>query len=436
MKFIYSIVFFALLLPLNGLFGQWDISSSLDTYNSTNDIDEKAELADRFYEKLNDIDHDSLMYYVRDLQTRGLEEGREDVVALSNKMIASYLQHYSLYKEAEERLRSALSFYHMAERDTSLVEVYNSMGNIRYLMGDFRGAKEFYNQALSHSMRVSDRRYFMLAFYSMANLEIETGNQAEGREKILEYIKFQKFEDSDTSSMLGSAYGLLGKSYLKDGDYEKAAEAFNENVEVGLNSGNNKSVANAYTNMGITSYLSKEYANSEIYFRKALDFRHKERDKFYISEGYYNMGDYFLGLNKLDSSLTNFKKAFSVAEEAKSSQLQKDALMMMDSIYALQNLPAKQIEVLKQIIDLQIVLDKQLLDNEKNALIFNHSQIFAESKNTSAQREDTLEGRVDGIESVFNSWMVIVIVEIALLTVLFAFLRKRKKKKEEESVHI
>lgn len=427
-RFLFSFMFL-FLIPSSFIFGQWDISAQLEDYNNSDDLSYKIGLVNEFYDRLDLLDHDSLMYYVKDLQARGLEERREDAIALSNMILATFLKHYSLYDEAEERLRSALSFYQMTENDTSLVEVYNLLGNNRYLKGDLRSAKEYYNKALSQSMRVSDRRYFMLAFYSMANLEVETGKHKEGREKVLEYIKFQEIE-STSNKMLASAYGLLGKSYMAEGDYDKATEAFMKNVEIGLTLDNNRSVANAYTNMAITSYFSKEYPNAETYFRKALRFRLKEGDKFYISEGYYNMGDYFLGLDMLDSSLVNFKNALEVADEAKSLQLQKDALIMLDSIYGVLGQSEHQIKSLRQIIKLQESLEQQLLNDERNALILNHKQVFAEAKRTSEDREDTMEGRVDGIESVFNSWMIIVIIEIVLLTILFAFLRKRRKAKE------
>src|SRR5690554_7066259 len=103
-----------------------------------------------------------------------------------------------------------------------------------------------------------------------------------------------------------NAYGLLGQLYLDQQNYPKAIESYTHSMEVGLTVGNMKTVANGYTNMAIVEFYTENYDRSERYFRLALSYRIKDNNLFYISEGYYNLGDYFYGIGKLDSALTNY----------------------------------------------------------------------------------------------------------------------------------
>src|SRR5690554_6204802 len=149
---------------------------------------------------------------------------------------------------------------------------------------------------------------------------------------------------------------------------------------------------------------------------------------FYISEGYYNLGDYFYGIGKLDSALTNYQLSVDAAKEGNNLLFQKDGLVQISSIYDSLKKHEEHVLVLKQIVDIQDELSKQRFSEEFKALKMSYEQSYNEAISIGGMREQELETKVGAIESVFNNWLVIsVLCFLGFMT--FIFLLKRSKNK-------
>src|SRR5690606_38403636 len=154
-------------------------------------------------------------------------------------------------------------------------------------------------------------------------------------------------ESNGSMKKLAAAYGLLGQLYLNQNDLENAIVSFTKSMEYGLTVGSLKPVANGYTNLAISEFFLENYDQSEQYFQLALAYRIKDNDQFYIAEGYYNLGDFYMGIQMLDSALVKYEKSIEVGQSIGNYIIQKDALLQVSGVYEAMDKKDLQIQALK-----------------------------------------------------------------------------------------
>ncbi|HLV41807.1 MAG TPA: hypothetical protein VKY37_05985 [Brumimicrobium sp.] len=426
MKYYKALLLLVFLSSLWNINAQEGIDKELRAYETAS-VDDKIKLLHLFVERLREIDKDSILFYIKDLQAEGIKHQREDAIAMANFTMVFYLQDNSLFEEANQKLNSAINYYEKFENDTLLVECYNSKGNVAFLQGKITAAEMYYYKSAEYAKRSGNNNYWMLSSYSIAKIKIHQGDYDGAEERINDYIDFLKNKGVGVK-MLAAAYGLLGQMYLDQKIYDKAINHFTQSMEYGLTVGNMKAVANGYTNLGIVEYYTENIERSGQYFHLALAYRIKDNDLFYISEGHYNLGDYYYGIGVLDSAIVSYKRSAEVAKTAKNLRTQKEALMQLSGIYDQQNNQIEQIALLKKIVKLQEEINEQQHSDGLKALRLSYEQTIDEATVLGGIREDELQGKVGALESVFNNWIIFTIACLFGLLAFIFFIKKRVKR--------
>lgn len=419
---IFTYIFLFLIFYFHGLssFAQEDVNQRLRQYNTAT-LDQKIALF--HYVNLR-LDNDSILYYIKDLQKQGLKQHRDDVLAMANYGMGTYLREKSLFDESENKLKNALKYYLKVGNDTMTTDTYNALGNTAFLSGDISKAEILYTKSLRYGKQSGEKKFEMLPIPNIAKIHIQQGKYEEAEKSIKEYIAFYKKTNGSLRS-LAAAYGLMGQLHLERKDYDKAINDYNNSMEYGLTVGSMKTVANCYTNLGIVEYLSNNNERSEQYFRLALAYRLKDDNKFFIAEGYYNLGDFYSGLEENDSAIANYKKSAEVAKSVNNLRTQMDALSQLSVVYNSLGKKNQEIEVLKDIISLQDDINKQQNKDILHALNLSYDQSIGEFKDVGAQREGKLQNQLVKYQSIFNIWVLIAILAIVGLMGLIYLLRKR-----------
>jgi Flp pilus assembly protein TadD len=122
---------------------------------------------------------------------------------------AMELQKKNLYGEAEKAFEKSLELY-------KFPQVYNSLGFIYYLEGDYKKSEEFYNKALDF------KEDFPELYSNMALLYRKDGNLDKAEEF---YMKAIKCAGNDFENFFN-----LGLVYLQKGDLLLAEEQFNKSI--------------------------------------------------------------------------------------------------------------------------------------------------------------------------------------------------------------
>ena len=133
-------------LQIGFVYAQVDLDKEINAYQNGN-LDEKMERAFVFYSHLDQISQDTVIYYVDDLQSRGIEQDRPDATALSNYVFVTYLYEHGLYDQAIQKLTDSEKFYLDTKNDSMLAVVNNAYGNIAYLQGNVSEALSYYKKS-------------------------------------------------------------------------------------------------------------------------------------------------------------------------------------------------------------------------------------------------------------------------------------------------
>ncbi|WP_165779218.1 tetratricopeptide repeat protein [Brumimicrobium salinarum] len=424
MKQLLTFLFAFAVLSFGEMKAQENIDTYLESYETAN-VDHKLKLFFHFYSKLNTIDKDTILYYINDLQREGVKNKREDVIAMTNFGLAPYLQNNSLFDEASTRLKSAVKYYKKVQNDTMLSNCYNVLGSIYFLSGNIDKAETYFNESYRYGVIAGAERFQMLPIFNLARIKLERGDFEEAKKDLERYISYLKREKGMTRK-LASAFALMGQLYLNQQEYDKALVNFTTSMEHSLTVGVLKTVANGYTNLAIVEFYSENYERSEQYFQLALSYRIKDNDKYYIAEGYYNLGDYYMGVNLMDSALINYQRSLKVGEEFGNLVVQKDALLQISNVYETLGNTDLQIATLKEIIKLQDELKKEQKSKDLMALKVSHDQSLTEVLNNGDIREEELKSQVVRYNAIFNNWLIVGgFILLGSIVIVFLLLRKR-----------
>lgn len=409
--------------------GYTQSTSKIDSYlraYDTASLTHKISLFHYFFNQFDNENEDTVIYYVNDLRKLGLLHERKDAIAMANFGMVPYLQENALYKQANHRLKEALKYYLKVQNDTMLSAVYNALGNTAYLSGNSTDAEIYYKQASDIAKGPLSEKYFFQAQYNLSILYIQQSKNEEAKQILDQYIQFLNKEK--LNKKLASAYGMLGQLYMNQKKSNDAIDCFNKSINYGLSSGILSAVANSYTNMGIAEYLTGNYERSNQYFHLALDYRLKDNVINKIAEGYYNLGDFFYGIGQLDSALFNYKKSVEIAVKAKNPQAQKDAMEQISSIYSDKKDKDAQIATLEKIIGLQNAINKKQSENKIAALKSDLAQSNQELKNRGQLREQKLSSQLSKYKSIFNAWLIVLLVAFVVVATLMLYFKRKTKK--------
>ena len=419
--YIYFLFFFLSLAFSTTVLSQ-EIDSHIKLYQEgTND--EKVSFIMLFYDELPSIKEDSVLYFIKDLQDIGIENDREDAIAMSNYIFGHYLNDNSLFSEGIRKLESAEEYYEFIENDSMLSVVSNALGNNYYLQSERNKAEEYYLKSITEGKRSGITKFESLSFGNLARIYIAQEKYDEAKRLLDEYIQLNN-EKSDIRN-LGTAYGLYGQFYLNQNKFDEAIKQLEQSMEYNLTTGNNQLIGNGYTNLAIASYFKSDFDRARDYFGLALAYRKKSGSAFYIAESYFNKGDFFFGTNQLDSAEVAYEKSLEVARESNNLIGVKDALMQMSVLYDSLGFYEKESQVLREYIEIDDQISKEKISRELASLRLSFAQNLQQQEYLTEQREDKLRSQIDKVSTVWDYWLWIVI--ICILSIAgFVFISYRK----------
>lgn len=159
---------------------------------------------------------------------------------------------------------------------------YNNLGIASYNLKDYDNALKFYNLAIKFSNNILDTRIYL-------------NNKA----KTLQEIK----------------------------KYDEALKIYNKLFRD--NSKNKIEYARTLTNLAKTKWLKSPPYNPIPEFKKSLEIRLKEEDKWGQNSSYAHMADYYIRKNKLDSAKFFAQKMYIISKQLKSPDDQLEALQKL-----------------------------------------------------------------------------------------------------------
>lgn len=402
--FLYTSL--VVLLSWSSIMAQ-ELDEHIEAYQNGN-IDTKIQKLMYFHHKLGSINNDTVLYYIKDLQNEGIENDREDAIAMSNYVFGHYLNDNSLYDEAYEKLKEAERYYQFLENDSLLCVVHNAIGNNHYLQSEIKKAEEYYLSSIKYGELTGDVEFESLSFANLARIYISQEKYDEAKKLLDEYIALNKAASKVRN--LGTAYGVYGQLYLSQDKFQESINHLERSMEYNLATGNNELIGNGYTNMAIAAFFQGDFEKAKSYFELALAYRKKEGKPFYIAESYYNLGDFFIGINELDSAEVAYKQSLEVARSSKNLIGEKDALLQLSVLYDSLNVPDLEADMLRKYIEVDKKLNQEKISRELATLRLSFEQELQQQEFLTQQREDELRNQIEEVDTVWDYWLWIVLI--------------------------
>lgn len=421
MRFNILLVFFC-----NIFFGfSQDLDQIFDKYQS-GDTDQKMTTLFAEYGNIESIDSDTILYFIRDIQSQGIKHNREDAIALSNYYFSHYLNDNGLFDEALNKIEDAISFYNYQDNDTMLAESYNAKGNSYYLLGEFGAAEYNYLKSYDFGKHSEEERFKSLSTANLARIYIYQEKYDKAKEILDKYIEYNK--GISNLRNLGTGYGIYGQFYINQKEFDKAIEYLERSMEYNLSTGNAKLIANGYTNIAIASFIKDDLKRAEEYFQLALSYRLESRDEYFIAESYYNLGDYYSEVSELDSAVYFYNKSFETAYESDNKIGKADALEHLAMVYEKQEKYKLQANTLKEFIQLQKEINSEKMSKEIGILRASFQEDLKQKGYIGHKREEKLRSQMEEVSRVWDYWVWIVLIGLILFSGVVYFSLNKKKK--------
>lgn len=389
-------------------------------------IDHKMEVLFGNYSKIEGLNKDSILYFIKDLQSIGIDQEREDAIAMSNYYFGHFLNDNGLLDEAKRKINEAVKYYKFEENDTMLSAGFNALGNAEYLGGNYGGAEEYYLKSYEYGKASGVEKFKSLSYANLSRIYIYQEKYDKAKEILNDYIEHNKSVSNYRN--VGAGYGLYGQLYMNQNKFNEATEYLERSMEFNLSTGNAKLIGNGYTNIAIASFIKGDLKRAEEYFQLALSYRIEGGDGFFIAESYFNLGDFYFEMKELDSAIFFYDKSFDVAFENDNKIGMVDALSQIASTYEIKGDFKKQSKTLKEYIKLKEEIHSEKLSNELSILRISFEEDLKQQSFVGNQREEKLRGQIAEVSTVWDYWVWIVLIGLLTLSgIVYFSLNKRKK---------
>ena len=417
------LIFFSCLFISNTSFSNEKIDLFIDKYE-TGTIDDKVETLFYLYFLLEENDVDSSFYFIQDLHKLGIEENREDAIAMANYCYGHYLTTKMLLDESVLKLEMALKTFLQLKNDTVASEIYNGIGNVYYLRGDYLTAEEYYLKAVEKARISGIDKFELIPYPNLARIYTSQKKYDEAEKLLLDYINALKGTSSNLKQ-LGAGYGVLGQLYMEQGNVDEAIKYLEQSLEYNLTLGSPKIIANGFTNMAIACFLNGKVERAEQYFRLALSYREKDGNPYFLAEGYYNMGDFYIEQGQMDSCIYYYNKSLDVALASTNLVGVTDAYKVLAEVYEIKGDTKTQAEYLKKYIEKKEEQFNEKVSTELSLLRASFQISEREQKFVASKREKEMKAKLSGVYQVWDYWIWIMVGLVVSLGSVFIYKRVR-----------
>jgi diguanylate cyclase (GGDEF)-like protein len=244
----------------------------------------------------------------------------------------------SLMGESQYRLgqyleaRANLSTLLLLEPDKGLeAKAFALMGHVHRMLGEYRTAIQYYNQALELAHTQGDKNREITALNGLAGTYFSLFDYQGAAELYLQSLGLaQSLGNLDAE---GAALGNLGAVYLEQGELTRAQELFQKGLEICVRVGSQQREAVVRNNLGLTFYRLGSYQSSLEYSQQALELAQKLQDRRIEASALGNLALTYLALGQYDTALELNKRALEKERELHNRHSEADLLVQIGRIW-------------------------------------------------------------------------------------------------------
>jgi PAS domain S-box-containing protein len=181
-------------------------------------------------------------------------------------------------------------------------------------------AKSYFQKSLTIATNDKDTNSIVeLLIYAGEIYEIE-GKSEKARSSLFQALWFSNMKKD--SKKIASVDKYIGNYFLSKKEFNNAEYYYRKSIDLSFKNNILYDVGTLYSLMAHICFLEKKYTESLIYNKMALEIRQSNNQEDLIASSLLNIGNYYMLMNKPDSSLIYFRKGLDLANKLNIDMLQ------------------------------------------------------------------------------------------------------------------
>lgn len=317
-----------------------------------------------YYRRINDFD--SSFFFLDIAAGLANTDKRKGIIEQRKGLAYSSLYNYT---KARSHYKLALNYFsdtlNKAATCFSLYGVYEKLGQPDSAWNYLIMAKKLYNKSVVSNRNygtvlnsigikyLNEAKYDSAYFYLLASLEVyeehsDIYNLARTKDvigtlfyyqsnfpKAIKYYKESYFileELKDTEGQ-GSSFSNIGSAYKEMGDSDSAMYYFNQVYQLSVNNNFTSLMSVALSNMA-TIEAERGHLKSAIKKqRTSIDIDYENNDLEGVAIGFYNLGDFYIAMEKKDLAIQNYQSSLELALSINRVNLIKEIYLKLSGVY-------------------------------------------------------------------------------------------------------
>lgn len=308
---------------------------------------------------------DSVKVIAVELLMDASENENDFARAVGTRILGSHLLRSGKIDQGLDYLMAAKDYFEKSEDFIIASELYADVGNALYLKSEYQEAIKAFDKSIQFGKKSTDPTAEFNGEIGLGRAYIALGDTSKGVEMLLSYKDLSLLNDKYEAA--ADAFALLGEVEAMRGDTTLSIEYFYRSLANSKKSNSKIHLSHSYANMGILKFFSMDFDSSLYYFNASLDLRIELNNVKAIIEGYFNLGDYYNGVNQPAEGIKFFSKSRELANKNGYNNDELDAItelivgyqMMGDSVLA--ETLVKEKEVLELKIKEQAGIDDEII---------------------------------------------------------------------------
>ncbi len=355
--------------------------------------------------------------------------------AIALQYMASYYSLKENYQKTYEFLVKVVDVFESINDTAGLIEYgYLHLTELMVNLKAFDDAYKYLGKASRLSSFLKNHRLQgkVMATFGYYNLTFKDYNAA-FRNLYLCIYHSSKVNDSHSQArafkLLGDLYNLSGNSGIALYFYEKSVTLYTQTV-----TGEMAEQAIVITRIAKVYQDLKKYSESLRYNKQALNLRKQVGNQLFIASSYFNVGEGYYQLGKIDSATFYFQRALSIVEKHKNNYM---SAAINRQLYVFAKEEGNYVQAL-QYLKRAVESKKKLLYEKKQ------TEIILQDANRSISSEqaknELLKKQIEIQQLLFTNRLIrIVVFEVIFISMVFmslgvlVFIRRQRRKKQKLS---
>ncbi|MFW6196708.1 MAG: tetratricopeptide repeat protein [Thermoplasmatota archaeon] len=250
-------------------------------------------------------------------------------------------------EDAIEMYEKALELADKNNKDEiDLFKIYENITRAYTLLGLYKKSRTYLNEALD--IPGIDNKKKAVIYRKIANTWTNQSEYEKALENIEEGMKHVEENPAVKSELLGNK----GWIYIRRSKYNKSKKIFKEELNAAKKSGKEKSISQAYHNLGTAHNFLKELDEAEEYLIKAKKLREKNDLKGDLSKTLNNLGVIYENVD-IDETLRYYQESLKINDKVGNIAMKDGLLNNIGRVYYHKAEFDKGIKKLKDSLDIR-----------------------------------------------------------------------------------